>query len=51
MIEISSIDMIFSTGIFKDAISKLVSKYKFQLVSIKTLLKTKMRILFSGSFV
>jgi hypothetical protein len=39
MIDISSIDMIFSIGIFKDGISKLVSKYKFQLVSIKTLLK------------
>jgi hypothetical protein len=51
MIEISSIDMIFSTGIFKDRISKLVSKYKFQLISIKTLLKTKRRILFRGSFV
>jgi hypothetical protein len=50
MIEISSIDMIFSIGIFKDGISKLVSKYKFQLVSIKTLLKTKRRILFRGSF-
>jgi hypothetical protein len=51
MIEISSIDMILSIGIFKDGISKLVSKYKFQLVSIKTLLKTKRRILFRGSFV
>jgi hypothetical protein len=51
MIEISSIDMIFSIGIFKVGISKLVSKYKFQLVSIKTLLKTKRRILFRGSFV
>jgi hypothetical protein len=51
MIEISSIDMIFSIGIFKDGISKLVSKYKLQLVSIKTLLKTKRRILFRGSFV
>jgi hypothetical protein len=50
MIEISSIGMIFSIGIFKDGISKLVSKYKFQLVSIKTLLKTKRRILFRGSF-
>jgi hypothetical protein len=40
--------MIFSIGIFKDRISKLVSKYKFQLVSIKTLLKTKRRILFRG---
>jgi hypothetical protein len=29
MIEISSVDMIFSIGIFKDGISKLVSKYKF----------------------
>jgi hypothetical protein len=48
MIEISSIDMIFSIGIFNDGISKLVSKYKFQLVSIKTLLKTKRRILFRG---
>jgi hypothetical protein len=36
MIEIFSINMIFSIGIFKDGISKLVSKYKFQLVSIKT---------------
>jgi hypothetical protein len=45
MIEISSNDMIFSIGIFqKDEISKLLSKYKFQLVSIKTLLKTKRRI-------
>jgi hypothetical protein len=51
MIEISLVDMIFSIGIFKDGISKLVSKYKFQLVSIKTLLKTKRRILFRGSFV
>jgi hypothetical protein len=51
MIEISSIDMIFSIGIFKEGISKLVPKYKFQLVSIKTLLKTKRRILFRGSFV
>jgi hypothetical protein len=51
MIEISSIDMIFSIGIFKDGISKLVSKYKFQLVSIKTLLKAKRRISFRGSFV
>jgi hypothetical protein len=48
MIEISSIYMIFSISIFKDGISKLVSKYKFQLVSIKTLLKTKRRILFRG---
>jgi hypothetical protein len=51
MIEISSINMIFPIGIFKDGTSKLVSKYKFQLVSIKTLLKTKRRILFRGSFV
>jgi hypothetical protein len=51
MIEISSIDMIFSIGIFKDRISKLVFKYKFQLVSIKTLLKTKRRISFRGGFV
>jgi hypothetical protein len=43
--------MIFSIGIFKDGISKLVSKYKFQLVSIKTLLKAKRRILFRGNFV
>jgi hypothetical protein len=43
--------MIFSIGIFKDRISKLVSKYKFQLVSIKTLLKAKRRILLRGSFV
>jgi hypothetical protein len=50
MIEISSIDMIFSIGIFKEGISKLVPKYKFQLVSIKTLLKTKRRISFRGSF-
>jgi hypothetical protein len=35
IIEISSIDMIFSIGIFKEGISKLVPKYKFQLVSIK----------------
>jgi hypothetical protein len=45
------IEMTFSIGILKDEISKLVSKYKFQLVFIKTLLKTKMRILFRGSFV
>jgi hypothetical protein len=51
MIEIYSIDMIFSIGIFQDVISKLVSKYKLQLVSIKTLLKTKRIILFRGSFV
>jgi hypothetical protein len=50
MIEISSIDMIFSISIFKDRISKLVSKYKFQLVSIKTLLKTKRRTLIQGEF-
>jgi hypothetical protein len=43
--------MIFSIGIFKDGISKLVSKYKFHLVSIKTLLKAKRRILFRGNFV
>jgi hypothetical protein len=36
MIEIFSVNMIFSIGIFKDGISKLVSKYKFHLVSIKT---------------
>jgi hypothetical protein len=42
--------MIFSIGIFKDGISKLISKYKFQLVSIKTLLKAKRRILFRGEF-
>jgi hypothetical protein len=51
MIEISSIDMIFSIGIFKDGISKLVSNYKFQLISIKTLMKAKRRISFRGSFV
>jgi hypothetical protein len=51
MIEISSIDMTFSIGILKDRISKLVSKYKFQLASIKTLLKAKRRILLRGSFV
>jgi hypothetical protein len=50
MIEISSIDMIFSIGIFKDGISKLGSKFKFQLVSIKTLLKTKRRISIQGEF-
>jgi hypothetical protein len=50
MIGISSIDMIFSIGRFKDGISKLVSNYKFQLVSIKTLLKTKRKILFRGEF-
>jgi hypothetical protein len=48
MIEISSIDMIFSIGIFKDGILKLVYKYKFQLVSIKTLLKAKRRIYSGG---
>jgi hypothetical protein len=41
--------MIFSIGIFKD--SKLVSKYKFQLVSIKTLLKTERRTSLRGCFV
>jgi hypothetical protein len=51
MIEISSTDMIFSIGIFKEGISKPVPKFKFQLVSIKTLLKAKRRILFRGSFV
>jgi hypothetical protein len=51
MIEISSIDMIFSIGIFKEGISKLVPKYKFQLISIKTLLMTKRIILLRGSFV
>jgi hypothetical protein len=51
MIEISSINMIFSISIFKDGISKLVSKYKFQLIFIKTLLRTKRRILLRGSFV
>jgi hypothetical protein len=42
---------IFNCYISKDEISKLVSKYKFQLVSIKTLLKAKRRISFRGSFV
>jgi hypothetical protein len=51
MIEISSIDMIYSIGIFKEGISKLVPKYKFQLISIKTLLMTKRIILLRGSFV
>jgi hypothetical protein len=48
-IDIFQIGMIFSIGVFK--VSKLVSKYKFQLVSIKTLLKAKRRISFRGSFV
>jgi hypothetical protein len=50
MIEISSND-IFNWYISKDEISKLLSKCKFQLVSIKTLLKNKRRISFRGSFV
>ena len=49
LVDIFQIGMIFSIGVFK--VSKLVSKYKFQLVSIKTLLKAKRRISFRGSFV
>jgi hypothetical protein len=47
--DIFQIGMTFSIGIFK--VSKLVPKYKFQLVSIKTLLKTKRRTSLRGSFV
>jgi hypothetical protein len=49
MIEFFSIDMIFSIGIFKDGISKLVSKYKFN----GYLLKPSWRLggeLYSGEF-
>jgi hypothetical protein len=54
VIAIYSIRMLISIGIFKERFSKFVSKLRtyFQLVSItKTLLKTKRRISFRGSFV